>query len=233
MNLFKRYWLKSYYWLKRVVGLMPQSSLEQDWIANEKKHARLMEVWAAEQRAHNLRPAQLVKIKRAYSGNVYFEYKDFAQLPVERMHEFEALNVQLLYNIDSPDNFTLMVETITKSIQTGDIKSVRESWNEFLTRLNSLSSKSLMCRMAALFMIRHDENPHELNPQIQNEKVAELDRDSNLSAFFLTRCLEICTTNNNKLMEKYKRLGIDNGQDLHSYFLKEIANKQKQNHQKA
>ena len=139
-----------------------------------------MEVWAAEQRALNLRPAQLVQVKRAYSGNVYFEYKDFAQLPVERMHEFEALNVQLLYNIDSSDNFTLMVETITKSIQTGNIKNVQASWNEFLARLTKLPSKGLMCQMAALFMIRHDENPHELNPQIQNEKITEGQQENQL-----------------------------------------------------
>lgn len=225
----RNFFLRCTYWIKRHLGVLPISSLQQTWENNEKAHANIKVEWDKEQRANNLNPCELLQAYKATSGNLYYIYKSFQQMPIQRFQELTPLELQLQYCFDDAENFESALSLVQKELNSGNLHRAKLQFAEFMTRKVTMPSAYILQQMCALFMLRHDENPYCLDPAIQQQKVYELQTDSQLSGFFLTFCWEIWLSNKPMLMAKFRNCSVISPQDLvHYSAVQIIAKKQNQ-----
>ena len=216
MQYLKNTFSKIADWLKSLLGLSQIPELQKEWNENEILHRKLKAVWDNEQKLTGCKTMELQLAKRAQSGNVYYEPKDFAQITPEKMYQLDILQTQFQYNFENPDNFNYCVEQVSAGFIKG-VDYAKAAWAEFLSRKNLLPTNLLLCQWCALLMVRHDENPYVLNQTIYSEKVTELLKDDTLRAFFLARCtvtlLPICPV----ILAKLKKCDLDCAADLVAY----------------
>lgn len=221
--------LRFFYWGKRLLGLLPISDLQQLWENNEKAQQRLKVEWDKEHRANNLIPCELLQAHKAASGNVYYIYKQLQQMPIQRYQELTPLELQLEYCFDDAHNFDTALSLIQTELDANNLQRAKVKFAELMTRKRTMPSAFILQQMCALFMVRHDENPYYLDPTIQQQKIYELQTDSQLSGFFLTFCWEIWLLQRPRLTAKFGYCNVIYPQDLVHYSATQtIAQNQKQ-----
>lgn len=226
----KNWALRFAYWVKRQLGLLPVSSLQQLWENNEQAHKRLKLEWDKTQRQNELNPCELLEAHKAASGNIYYIYKTQAQMPYERFMQLGSLQIQLEFCFDNADNFNDALDKIkTELVDKENLQTAKAQFLEFLTRKKRLPSNFILQQMCALFMVRHDENPYYLDPAIQQQKIYELQTDSQLLGFFLTFCWEMWLIHLQRIMEKFHICKVISPQDLVHYSATQTIKENQQN----
>jgi hypothetical protein len=228
MQYLKNLFFKISDWLKSIFGITQIPELQKEWNENEKLHRKLKEVWDSEQKLTGCKIMGLQLVKRAQSGNIYYEPKDFSQITAERMWQLDVIQTKFQYNFDAPENFTYMVSKVSNALLSGSLANAQGAWHEFLERSKQLPTNLLLCQWCAILMIRHDENPYVLDAQTFNEKVLELQKDDTLRAFFLARCMVMLLPSCPVILAKLKDCELDCAQDLVAYSQKiKVAEKLK------
>jgi hypothetical protein len=162
----------------------PTQAAEIDiWQKNINDFEQGWQLWTKEAKAE----AQPVMVREAYrtrNGAVYFEYADLGRIPVVRSLELNKLLLKLRFCI-TPDYITQLKNEILKAIGDGDEKRVLALNKDFFDRADVAPEIPTMTELAAIFFIRHDENPYTFNPIIHAQKLKAAQTDYNLQAFFL------------------------------------------------
>lgn len=232
LQKIRNFFLRCTYWVRRQLGTLPISDLQQTWENNEKSHTRIKVEWDKEQRANNLNPCELLQVHKAISGNLYYIYKSFQQMPIQRFQELTPLELQLQYCFDDAENFENALSLVQTELNSGNLQRAKLQFAEFMTRKVTMPSAYILQQMCALFMVRHDENPYYLDTAMQQQKIYELQTDSQLSGFFLTFCWEIWLINKPMLMAKFRNCNVTLPQDLTHYSaVQTMAQKQSQQKQ--
>ena len=232
MQIFQR--LKT--WALYHLGLLPKSSLQQQWDANLAAHKQYKQQWDTQQQQHGFKIAAVQQAHKAQSGNPYFVFADFGAMSHERFLTIERVQNCLSQSIDDPKNFDLYInkfcQTILHYIQNnkGDaLQKVKDAVVAFQHNSRVMPKIAVFCQLAACFMLRHDENPYSFDSTIHLEKVQELYNDSMLRTFFLHYSLEM-QDKEGKIWAKLKSLNFTSTDDFVAYSARQIV-KEKQNQQ--
>jgi hypothetical protein len=169
------------------------------WQKNINEFEQGWQLWTKEAKAE----AQPVMVREAYrtrNGAVYFEYADLGRIPVVRSLELNKLLLKLRFCI-TPDYIAQLKNEILKAIGDGDEKRVLALNKDFFDRADVAPEMPTMAELAALFFIRHDENPYTFNPIIHAQKLKAAQTDYNLQAFFLHASWDVMQQTDKDLLQ--------------------------------
>ena len=152
------------------------------------------------------------------NGDVYYSFASIDTFNVQRWIMSESLRLQIAYSL-SPD----YLQTAAKNLQSGldalnsgDVEPLVKAAFDHVQRINNNTlDGSLFVKLAALYLIRHDENPTYHDEAIYQQKINRAARSYALKDFFL-KCVYESTlhTQNYYLTEKFAKLGIKSIVDL-------------------
>lgn len=152
------------------------------------------------------------------NGDVYYSFASIDTFNVQRWIMSESLRLQIAYSL-SP----AYLQTAAKELQSGldalnsgDVEPLVKAAFDHVQRINNNTlDGSLFVKLAALYLIRHDENPTFHDETIYQQKIQRAQRSYALKDFFL-KCVYESTlhTQNYYLVEKFKKLGINSIVDL-------------------
>lgn len=172
------------------------------WQKNINDFEQGWQLWTKEAKAE----AQPVMVREAYrtrNGAVYFEYADLGRIPVVRSLELNKLLLKLRFCI-TPDYITQLKNELLKAVADKDEKRVLALNKDFFDRAEVAPEIPTMAELAALFFIRHDENPYTFNPIIHAQKLKAAQTDYNLQAFFLHASWDIMQQTDKDLLQTWK-----------------------------
>lgn len=155
------------------------------------------------------------------TADVYYAYTDITKLPLQRQVKwFEQL---LLFQFGlSGEYITDYKQRMQAAIQAGNIAAVAQLQQHFDTRTTFVlpELEDVYIRCAALFVVKHDENPLSYNAHAEQAKLEAAQKSVELRAFFLSVCWELLAANTD-LKVKLKGLNLNSEQDFTNYLHKQ------------
>lgn len=155
------------------------------------------------------------------NGDVYYSFASIDTFNVQRWIMSESLRLQIAYSL-SPAYLQTAAKELQKgldALESGDVQPLVKSAFDHVQRINNNTlDGSLFVKLAALYLIRHDENPTFHDETIYQQKIQRAQRSYALKDFFL-KCVYESTlhTQNYYLVEKFKKLGINSIVDLKNF----------------
>lgn len=155
------------------------------------------------------------------TADVYYAYTDITKLPLQRQIKwFEHL---LLFQFGlSGEYITDYKQRMQAAIQAGNMAAVSQLQQHFETRTAFVlpQLEDVYIRCAALFVVRHDENPLGYNAHAEQAKLEAAQKSVELRSFFLSVCWELLAANTD-LKAKLKGLNLNSEQDFTNYLHKQ------------
>jgi hypothetical protein len=159
------------------------------WQRNTQSFEENWKVWTKDAAAYN-EPIMVREAYRTTDGSVFFEYADFGRLPVARSVRIQLALLKTRFAITETYVEELQKD-VTAAIAAKDSTKVLALNKEFFDRNKLAPDVATMCDLAALFFIRHDENPYIFCPLLHGKKVKQALENYHLQAFFLGACYRV------------------------------------------
>ena len=159
------------------------------WQRNIKTFEDNWKVWTKDAAAYN-EPIMVKEAYRTTDGSVFFEYADFGRLPVARSVRIQLALLKTRFAVTETYVEDLQKD-VTAAIAAKNSNKVLELNKEFFDRNKLAPDVATMCDLAALFFIRHDENPYIFCPLLHGKKVKQALENYHLQAFFLGACYRV------------------------------------------
>lgn len=159
------------------------------WQRNIKSFEDNWKVWTKDAAAYN-EPIMVKEAYRTTDGSVFFEYADFGRLPVARSVRIQLALLKTRFAVTETYVEELQKD-VTAAIAGKDNAKVLALNKEFFDRNRLAPDVATMCDLAALFFIRHDENPYIFCPLLHGKKVRQALENYHLQAFFLGACYRV------------------------------------------
>lgn len=172
------------------------------WQKNINAFEKSWELWTKEARATS-QPVMVREAYRTTNGAVYFEYADLGRIPVVRSLELNKLLLKLRFCI-TPEYVAQLKADVLKASDAGDTANLLRLNKDFFDRADVAPEMPTMAELAAIFFIRHDENPYTFNPIIHSQKIKATQTDYNLQAFFLDASWQIMQQTDAALLQTWK-----------------------------
>lgn len=181
----------------------PAQAPELDiWQKNINTFEKSWELWTAQARATS-QPVMVREAYRTTNDAVYFEYADLGRIPVVRSLELNKLLLKLRFSI-TPEYIAQLKNEILKAVEAGETDKVLKLNKDLFDRADVAPEIPTMAELAAIFFIRHDENPYTFNPIIHTQKLKAAQTDYNLQAFFLDASWQIMQQTDAALLKIWK-----------------------------
>jgi hypothetical protein len=145
------------------------------------------------------------------NGHNYHRYKNSGDIPVDRLERLQSLVMMLKNRIDE-DEFDLLTSIIEDSAQTAmdglnrtgkmsGLQNISFAIQEMKSRKEDLMfHPNLMFKIAAVMIIRDDEDPYKVNDLLINEKFELFKAQANHIDFFLQAGLGEFLPNSTELL---------------------------------
>jgi hypothetical protein len=159
------------------------------WQRNIKSFEDNWKVWTKDAAAYN-EPIMVKEAYRTTDGSVFFEYADFGRLPVARSVRIQLALLKTRFAV-TESYVEELQKDVTAAIAAKNSNKVLELNKEFFDRNKLAPDVATMCDLAALFFIRHDENPYIFCPLLHGKKVKQALENYHLQAFFLGACYRV------------------------------------------
>jgi hypothetical protein len=159
------------------------------WQRNIQSFEDNWKVWTKDAAAYN-EPIMVREAYRTTDGSVFFEYADFGRLPVARSVRIQLALLKTRFAVTETYVEDLQKD-VTAAIAAKNSNKVLELNKEFFDRNKLAPDVATMCDLAALFFIRHDENPYIFCPLLHGKKVKQALENYHLQAFFLGACYRV------------------------------------------
>lgn len=156
------------------------------------------------------------------NADVYYSYNGIDNFPLQRFIMAESLRLQIAYGVSPQylEQAANEMEQGLKQLENGEVEPLAKAAFDHVQRLrnNGALDGTLFCKLAALYIIRHDETPERFDEAIYKQKVERAKESYSLQSFFLQVSYEsILHTQNYYLADKLNKLGIKSIADLKNY----------------
>ena len=183
------------FWPKKEAPKQPEKPKEATiWDEALATHEKLSKGWHQSAKAAGLPQIDTQLLFKAAGGSCYYAYLDPLRMPVERHKSLEQslINLKLGLNEDYLDKqFLPLLERTSKLNDTTKMREqLSQLIEDFKQRRALPPSERTLLRLAAHFLLRHDEDPYTVNEVAIATKMQEVAEDSQLRGFFLTFALE-------------------------------------------
>ena len=151
-----------------------------------------------------------------HGGHNYYKYKDSGKIPMPRLEEIQ-LRVIMLENKMNKSELNILLDIVDVSIDNAidsfnkegrmkALKNVMYANKEMRSRQDDLMfHPGILMELAALSLIRDDENPFIVNDLLTNEKVDLFTKQSHHIDFFLQSGLSEFLPNSNELITESEK----------------------------
>jgi len=160
------------------------------------------------------RPDWKEKCEVAFEGNghTYYKFKSSDMIPLNRLERIQV-QVMMLDNRLSKSEFDTLIEismqSLSKAISSLNEKGKVDGITHAIWALEEIKSRKdtlmfhpdIMTELAALNLIRNDENPFEINEQIHKEKIEYFKKQGGENPFMIEAGLNIYLPNSAELIK--------------------------------
>lgn len=202
-------------YIKKLFKQKPAPAKEEAkdvWAENIAAFEANWKLWTQQQQAHR-KPLMVKEAYRTVDGAVYFEYADIGDIPVIRSQKAAEALLKLSYAV-TPQYVEQLQKQIAKAVENKDTDKVLQLNTDFFNRYKIAPEIPTMVDLAALFFIRHDENPYSFNPIIHGQKLKAANTNYDLQAFFLDASWLLMQMQVPQLLKLWK---IGNSKDFQDY----------------
>jgi len=105
-------------------------------------------------------------------------------IPVERLIAIDEAKLGIFHGLEEP-YITAYNKALREQIEAKNLVAAGALLTDFERRKAKFPRQEVLLNLATLFLFRHDENPYNYSPTMQQEKINLAKKDPELRSFFL------------------------------------------------